>query len=187
MTKTDTEAKKPRSWLRRIWSWTWQLGLLLLLYLAVTTWMTRSLLSTGTPAPAWALVDMQGKTHTLQQYRGKRVVLHFWATWCAVCKTNIPMLRYLASSYRHDPVLLSVVQDGHNVAEIQRIQKAKGIQYPILRANAGMIATYQVSQYPTTYFLDTKGRISSKDVGLITPFGFWMRITLMSIQRWLGI
>ncbi|TNE45181.1 MAG: TlpA family protein disulfide reductase [Deltaproteobacteria bacterium] len=180
----EEQPETPRTWPQRIGSWTWQLAVVFAIYIGMTSFMTRSLLAVGKPAPAWTLVDMKGKQHSLQQYKGRRVVLYFWATWCGVCKANIPMLKVLASSYKNNPVLLSVVQDGHNVREIRKILKAKGINYPILRGTGSMVKSYKVSQFPTTYFIDKKGRISSKDTGYITPIGFWWRGLVSTVKGW---
>ncbi len=183
---TSEPETKPVTWKRRLLSWSWQLIVILLLYIVVISWMTSSLLAYGKTAPHFALKDLKGKTHSLQQYRGKQIVLHFWATWCGVCKTNMPVLKWMASAYQKDPVLLSVVQDSHNLKKIREIQRAKGISYPILLATRAMLKSYRVSQFPTTYFIDKHGRVFSKDVGFITPFGFWWRSWISSIKTWLG-
>lgn len=186
-TEMVTEEKDESvTWSARLRSWGIQLAILVLIYVGVTSFTTRSLLAVGKPAPAWTLTDMKGKRHSLKQYKGRRVVLYFWATWCGVCKANIPMLRYLASSYKDNPVLLSIVQDGHNVRAIRNIVKNRKINYPILRGTTSVIRNYKVGQFPTTYFIDKKGRISSKDTGYITPIGFWWRGVANTVKGWFG-
>jgi peroxiredoxin len=159
----------------RIASWAIKIALLLVLYLGLSAWMARSLLPSGELAPQFQLADLDGKVHSLHQYKGKRVILYFWATWCTACSVNVPILRYVQSSYRDDPVLLSVVVDGQNLAAVRAIQQNKDITYPILLGNESMIRQYRINRFPSTYFIDAKTRISSKDTGILTPIGIWWR------------
>ena len=185
--ETNSEEQNVRTWKQRLFSWAWQLVVIVFIYAGVTGWMTRTLLASGKTAPGFALQDLKGKTYRLKDFKGKQVVIHFWATWCGVCKTNIPVLKWMASSYRTNPVFLTVVQDSKNLKKILEIYRLRKLNYPVLLAQTSMLRNYRVSQFPTTYFIDRNGRVFSKDVGFISPIGFWWRTWASTIKTWLGL
>lgn len=171
----DEAQDTPRSWGQRLRSWGLQGLLLLAVYAAVTAFNVRSLVSVGAAAPSFQLRALDGKLHDLQQYKGRRVILHFWATWCSVCKVNIPTFRWLHSSYNKDPIFLSVVADSQRINTIKALKQNKQINYPILLAKPHILRDYRIQKYPTTYFIDAKGRIAAKDAGYLSPIGLWWR------------
>lgn len=173
----DSTQTKGETWGQRLRRWGIQLSIFLVLYLGMTTWMNRSMLATGASAPAFTLQNLKGKQVSLKQYKGRRVILHFWATWCSACKLNMPMLQMTTRSYKNDPIFLSIVTDGHRLEAVRQIVQKKKLTYPILIGNQKLAQMYRVSRYPTTYFIDKRGRIVTQDSGVITPVGFVLRST----------
>lgn len=169
------ETEKPVTLGRKLLSWGVQLAVFLALFLGVQMWINRTLLPSGTKAPEFRLKTLAGKTVSLSQYKGKRVILHFWATWCSACKTNLHTHKLVQKSYQKDPVLLSVLADPKNQTALKRIVKKHGLTYPILFATPQVIRQYRVNRFPTTYFINHKGQIASQDSGIITPIGLWWR------------
>jgi len=171
----ETPEEEVLTWKQKLWSWAWQIGLVLALYLGITSFMGSSLLATGEKAPDFKLSSLDGKEYKLSTFRGKRVIIHFWATWCGVCKANLYSMRYVQSFYKTDPVFLSVVSDPHQIWKIRSLQEKHKLNYPILFAKNHTLESYKISRYPTTYFIDKHGRIASKDSGYLTPPGLWWR------------
>lgn len=182
--KPDDKPEAPLTWRQRLLSWGGQALLFLGLYLAITAWMTSGMLPLGQPAPDFQLTSLSGTKHQLSQYKGKRVILHVWATWCSACKMNMPMMRLVAPNYRQDPVLLTVVTDGHRRNAVRAIVEKKKLNYPVLLGSQKLARAFRISKYPTTYFIDKRGRVSSKDSGVITPFGFWTRSLWLRVKGW---
>ena len=123
-------------------------------------------------APDFSLLDLSGRETTLQQYRGKVVVLDFWATWCMPCRVSIPELGGLHEKYRDKGlVVLGISLDNPDKFSNEYLRKFReefGINYKILRYNTDVIRDYfgtgQVS-IPTMYLIDRKGRIKERIVG----------------------
>jgi cytochrome c biogenesis protein CcmG/thiol:disulfide interchange protein DsbE len=119
-------------------------------------------------APDFAAMDAQGNRVSLADFRGKVVLLNFWATWCAPCKSEIPMLEGLQQSYRargFTVVGVSLDADGWSVVK-PYIEHAQ-IDYPIAVGGDSVAAQYGDSMsLPTTLLIDRFGRIAAVHAGL---------------------
>ncbi|MCA9597800.1 MAG: TlpA family protein disulfide reductase [Myxococcales bacterium] len=176
MTEASARAEKPplRS---RITRWTLEGLLLVAVYLAVTTWQKRNLLSSGsTEAPAFVLMDLEGKPVSLASLRGKTVLVHFWATWCGVCRQELGTLNDIYAGLASDQALIAVVADSEDPARIRSFVKEHDIRYPVLLGNDAVLAAYHVSAFPTNYVISPNGRVSDTTVGLSTGFGLSTRM-----------
>jgi peroxiredoxin len=126
-------------------------------------------LQIGNLAPDFELTTLDGKKVKLSDYRGKKVVLNFWATWCPPCKAEIPDLEKFYSDFKdRDIVILGVdlTQSEKSQESVSMFAGNYGITYPILLDKEGTAnETYQVSAIPTSYIIDTKGVIVNKVVG----------------------
>ncbi|MFT7626341.1 MAG: cytochrome c biogenesis protein CcmG/thiol:disulfide interchange protein DsbE [Myxococcota bacterium] len=122
-------------------------------------------------APAFALKDLNGKTHALSDYAGKRVVLNFWATWCGPCRFEIPTFSRFARA-NPDVAVLGIAQD-QDVALLKQKQQELGIDYTVLVADTKTLAAYGVDTFPTTVVLDTDGRVSHAHVGIMLDPQLW--------------
>jgi peptide-methionine (R)-S-oxide reductase len=117
------------------------------------------------PAPEWQLQDLQGKTIKLSDYRGKVVVLNFWATWCAPCKAELPGFIELQKKYENKGMTFIGLSADQETKAVPPFIKARGIDYPILIATPAVISTYEAQALPTTYLIDRNGNIIDKHVG----------------------
>ncbi|MBI4390767.1 MAG: TlpA family protein disulfide reductase [candidate division NC10 bacterium] len=124
-------------------------------------------LEVGLTAPAFALPDLAGNLHSLAQHRGEVVLVNFWSTWCAPCRTEMPDLQALYETYRERGFTVLAVNlnlDGHEpveafVAELR-------LTFPILlnpRKDVGR--AYRVFAIPASFLLDRQGRIAHRRVG----------------------
>lgn len=172
-----SEAPPPRQ--RRRWlSWLLQALVVALIYFAASSWRSASLLPTDgeQTAPELRLQGLDGQQYSLSELRGKRVQLHFWATWCGVCRQEFGALNAVHAGLDSDEVLLSVVADSEDTAALQSFIREHGINYPVLLGNADAIRAYRVEAFPTNYYLDAAGKIRGTDVGLSTRWGMSQRL-----------
>jgi len=119
------------------------------------------------PAPAWSLKDLSGKTVKLSDFKGKVVVLDFWATWCPPCRAEIPGFVDLQKRYEKQGVtVIGVSLDQGGTEVVSSFVKAQGINYPIVMGTDEVTAQYGgIEGIPTTFVIDPKGNIVSKHEG----------------------
>jgi cytochrome c biogenesis protein CcmG, thiol:disulfide interchange protein DsbE len=124
----------------------------------------------GKPAPAFALREAgTGRTIDVGQFKGKPTVINFWATWCAPCWDEHPVLVANSRAYGSDVQFLGVVfQDKEE--NILKFLAQRGAGYPTVVDDAGKTAiAYGVGGVPETYFLDANGVIRAKYSGPLSP------------------
>jgi len=128
-----------------------------------------SKLKKGQPAPDFTLTDLDGKVWKLSDLRGKKIVMiDFWATWCNICKREMPVLQKVYQEYQGKGVEFFGVALDENIAGIKKVVKEKGVTYPILVDKDTKVATeiYQLSgPIPYTVIIDRAGIIVYDHVG----------------------
>lgn len=129
----------------------------------------------GAVAPAFTLRRLDGPgTVSLSSFRGRPVVLNFWASWCVPCKSEAAVLERDWTSYRGRGVVFLGV-DYHDLSsDARRFVSAHGLTFPMLDDGSGGVTTgrYGVSQVPETYVVSRQGRIVAHLAGPITDPGF---------------
>ena len=116
--------------------------------------------SHGAAAPDWTLKDSNGKNVSLEDYRGKILILHFWATWCPYCKRVQPGLDKLYLEYKSQGVeLLGISLREEEDADPQQSLIDDGHHFKTLLNGEKVAGLYQVSGTPTTYFIDRQGEL----------------------------
>ena len=114
----------------------------------------------------FTLTDINGKTHTLSDYKGKLVFLNFWATWCPPCLSEMPAMQKLYQTWDKDMFVMLAVNMGQSRAEVKAFAKKHKYTFPILMDSEQKVAAgYRVRGIPTTYFIDAKGNIIGRVVG----------------------
>jgi peroxiredoxin len=124
----------------------------------------------GHTAPDFALKDVNGKTVKLSDYRGKAVVLNFWATWCPPCKTEIPWFEALADKYRDQGLeVIGVALDDASDKDIASFAQEMKMNYPVLLGKEETSDLYGgVEMLPTTFYIDRNGKITDHVLGLVS-------------------
>ncbi|WP_428908464.1 peroxiredoxin family protein [Niallia sp. Krafla_26] len=124
-------------------------------------------LAIGNQAPDFELKTLSGDTVKLSDYRGKKVMLNFWATWCPPCKEEMPDMEQFYQKNSEDIVILAVNIDPQ--FNVQEFVTDMGLTFPILLDEKDVVnSQYQVLTVPTTYFIDEKGIIRHKYLTAMT-------------------
>lgn len=119
-------------------------------------------------AADFTLRDMAGKTHALSDYRGKWVIVNYWATWCPPCLEEIPDLIGLHEQGRN-VVVIGVALDYENPAQVSKFVDDNLMSYPVVLGTEQV--TRQIgpsSVLPTTFIYDPKGQLVKTRRGLVT-------------------
>ncbi len=122
----------------------------------------------GRPAPAFSLVDLDGNPVSLEQIRGKPVVLNFWSTWCGPCKAEHPLLQDRAKANPEVAFYGVIYQD--EPQKVLRYLSQVGTAYAHLVDDGNRVAIdYGVTGVPETFFIDKDGVIAHKSPGPVYP------------------
>jgi thiol-disulfide isomerase/thioredoxin len=122
------------------------------------------------PAPDFKLKELAGKDLTLEAFRGKVVLLNFWATWCGPCREEIPELIALQNRYKDRLQIIGLVVDDDDENEIRKVIDSEGINYPVALADPDTRFAYGgIAALPTVFVVNPEGRVVQKHVGLFNP------------------
>ncbi len=120
---------------------------------------------TGASAPGFSLQTMDGKTVQFTQYRGKPVLINFWATWCGPCEEEMPLIQKAADDYGQKLVILGI-NDDEAIDQVRPFVQQHHLSFNILMdPGAKVTDLYQVRGFPTTYFVDANGKIQAIQIG----------------------
>lgn len=118
------------------------------------------------PAPAFTLKDLDGKDVQLSSFKGKIVVLDFWATWCPPCREEIPGFVSIQETYGDKGVQVIGVTVDKEADKVKTFVTSQKIGYPILFANKETLEAYGgIQSIPTTFIIDQEQKIVEKHIG----------------------
>jgi peroxiredoxin len=126
------------------------------------------LLGVGDTAHNFYLQDLEGNTVSLEDFRGKPVLVNFWATWCAPCRLEMPALQAAQEAHQEDGLVVLAVNDQQEPEEVSRFVEELGLSLTTLVDQKGVVSgLYKVFNFPTTYFVDGDGVITAVHRGLL--------------------
>ncbi len=163
---------------RRRWRrWLLELGIFVILIAGVRVWQHWGM-ADGV-APGFKLTALNGGAVNLADYRGKPLVLHFWASWCPMCEMEQGNITGLS---QENQVVTVAFQSGKD-EEVKQYQERKGIGdwVTVNDADGKLAAEYGVHGVPTTYILDADGNIRFSEVGLTSGWGLRVRLWLTGL------
>lgn len=145
-----------RSTPRSLWR-----GLVAALVLALPAIATQSASGTGAPAPDFQLAARGGSAVNLSQFKGQVVMINFWATWCAPCRQEMPLLESIHKKYK--PMgftMLGVNVEPDSQAAEQWLSKQPPVSFPILFDTDSKVSKlYKVTGMPNSVIIDRKGNV----------------------------
>jgi thiol-disulfide isomerase/thioredoxin len=112
-------------------------------------------------APDFAVTTLEGRRVYLHDFRGKAVLINFWATWCGNCKAEMPWLAQLREKYASQGFeVLGIITDDAPITEISALTHKYGVKYPILGCNHATAQAYGgLPDLPESFFIDRRGKI----------------------------
>jgi len=120
----------------------------------------------GDPAPALVLRDVNGTTHDLAQYRGKVVLVNFWATWCVPCRAEMPSIQKLRDRFAGKPFVVLAVNVDEPASRVRNFLDETRLDLPVvLDRNKTVTRAWSVRVMPTTFIVARDGRLRYRAVG----------------------
>lgn len=122
----------------------------------------------GKVAPAFTLVTLEGKKVSLSDYKGRPVLVNFWATWCAPCKLEMPWFEGFRAQYAAQGFeVLGIAEDDAGKDEIAKVAKKTGVTYPVLLTDGKVAPAYGgVEVLPMSFYIDKTGIVVEETAGL---------------------
>jgi len=138
---------------------------------ALMAWCLSGLAMAGAD---FALPDLHGKVHHLSDYRGKWVLVNYWATWCPPCREELPELEVLHNAEGKGPVVLGVNLEDIDKGALSAFVDEQFLSYPILMAGARPAREQllgPIHGLPTSYLISPEGKVVARQVGPVTARG----------------
>lgn len=160
---------KSRKWL----GWARDIALALLLVMVFQWWQARNLVHGVAPDISGQLLD--GQPVSLANYTGQPVLIHFWATWCPVCRLEEDAINSIAKDY---PVLTLAHASGSR-QEVLAYMSKQALSFPVMLDESGELGQrWGVTGVPASFVLDGEGKINSIAIGYTTEIGLRLRMWL---------
>jgi peroxiredoxin len=121
---------------------------------------------TNIPAPDFTLQDIDGNTHRLSDYRGKVVVINFWATWCPPCREEMPAMQRAWEIIQKEDMVMLGINLGEDEDTIFAFTANYPVEFPLLMdEDSSATREWPVAGLPTTYIVDPDGNVAFRAVG----------------------
>lgn len=120
-------------------------------------------------AADFTLKDMSGKEVSLSDFKGKKVFLNFWASWCPPCKAEMPEMEKLYQETKDSDLVILAINLAEDKSTVQNFLKDNQYNFPVLLDTDNSVASnYQVVSIPTSFFIDKEGNIIDKHIGTMS-------------------
>jgi peroxiredoxin len=136
----------------------------------------------GKPAPDFELYTLDGQKARLSDYKGKRVIVNFWATWCPPCREEMPDMQKFYESYKDAEIEILAVNLLESGSKEETIAFAEefDIRFPILLDENGQVSNvYKATAIPTSYLIDSNGIVQHKIIGAMSYSWMVSQVTRM--------
>ena len=123
----------------------------------------------GNPAPNFQLPDLDGQTISLNDLKGKPVLINFWATWCSPCVSEMPYIQEIHEDWSDTGLMVLAINIGDSPQAVEQFLQEHNLALPVLLDTQNRVAAqYGIQYIPTTFFIDKDGIIQEKIVGAFT-------------------
>ena len=135
-------------------------------------------------APSFSLIDAAGAPVRLSDYKGRVVLLNFWATWCHGCKTEIPWYMEFQKNYtRRGLTVIGASMDDDGWKIVKPFVKAKKLNYPVVIASDALAKEYGLGAMPMSVLIDRNGRIADSHSGVVDQSAWEAEIRKLLDER----
>ena|SRR6267378_3721964 len=135
-------------------------------------------------APNFTLSDSKGASVRLSDYKGKVVLLDFWATWCHGCKTEIPWYMEFQNKYKDRGLsVIGVSMDQDGWKSVKPFLEEKKMNYAVVIGNEDLARLYAVDALPVTLLIDRDGKIADSHPGMVDKDAFENEIRVLLQER----
>ncbi|HSP00272.1 MAG TPA: protein disulfide oxidoreductase [Thioalkalivibrio sp.] len=168
---TETRSKR-RRWV----IWGVEILIFIVLFFAIKAWVQRDMISGE--APQLVGLDLDGQEVSLADYRGETVLVHFWATWCRICRLEQDSIEFLSHSWQ----VLTVATQSGDAQELREHMSANELTHSVIvDADGQLAARYGVRGVPASFVVDGDGEIRFRETGFTTGWGLRTRLWLASV------
>ena len=169
MTLVSETAKEARKMTISRWVRFTLLGILVLTAVGCERSAPRGQAGAGGPAPQFSATDLDGNTISLEQYKGKVLVINYFTTWCPPCKAEIPDFIAAYREHKEQGLEFIGVDVGEEPDDVNDFVEQQHINYPVIAGDKAMEEKFgHVRSYPTTVVIDRDGNIAEKRIGMLT-------------------
>ena len=155
-----------------------EIVVILAIYLAIKSFMQRDLVDGPVPSFEDTLLGVHGsgsQSFNIQSYQGKPLLLHFWATWCSICKMEENSIASISEDYE----VITVAMNSGSDMEITAYLEEQGLNFPVVVDEHGAIAErFGVRGVPTSFIIDPDANIKFTEVGFTSELGLRLRLWL---------
>ena len=156
---------------KKVYRWIVELSIILIVLLAVRFWMQRDVVS-GT-APNISAVTLKGQHFDLYKNKRRPILVHFWATWCPVCKLEQSNIENIAEDL---PVITIAMQSGNN-DELSQFMQAEKLSFAVINDENGALSrSYNIRGVPVSFIVNKDNKIKFVEVGYTTELGLRSRL-----------
>lgn len=173
VSQPSSKPTKYRVWLRR----GLEVFLFIILIMGVRAWQQRDVVKGIAPPLIGVMLD--DKAYILASKPKHPVLVHFWATWCPICRAEQGSIESIA----HDnPNVITIAMQSGSSDIVQQYMHDQGINFPVINDEAGHIsASWGVQAVPASFIVDSKGEIRNVEIGYTTEIGLRIRLWLAGL------
>jgi len=151
--------------------------LIVVVVAGIRVWQQRDMVSGA--APALQGITLAGQSYTLPAHPAHPVLVHFWATWCSICRSEQGNIAAIAHD---DPNVITVAMKSGFPDEVARYMKEQGIAFPVVNdADGSISAAWGVHAVPASFIIAPDGQIRFVEVGYTTELGLRLRLWMAGI------
>ena len=123
----------------------------------------------GMAAPDFELQNLDGQSVSLNDLKGKPVLINFWATWCPPCRSEMPYIQQVYDEMHEKGLVVLAINIGESSSKVKSFLQDNDLSLPVLLDTRGVVAQrYNIKGIPTTFFIDKDGTIREKIIGAFT-------------------
>jgi thiol-disulfide isomerase/thioredoxin len=159
-------------------------GLLILLFFIIT--IALSILKSTDSSFDYNYLDKleysDGTQFQSKEIENKKLVIYFWAVWCKVCEINFPFFQTNYSNFQNSNIQILSIEEGMSGKQkLKNYLNKKQINYPVIIGTQELLYQSNINAFPTTIFINSKGKVVFVDTGILNPISFYFRLLLLEI------